>query len=348
MARPPLALGHHGSVKTTREDGRWVSSRRVRELDGVTRRIERWGTSKTAAQAALQDELRTRRGERTETLRPSSRFRDAAALWLDKIRERRADPTLDIYTHWLNKLVLPQLGELRLAECDVAQIDAFFSRLERSRRTVEQEDGSMIEKPHYAASSRRTVRSVVSGILQQAVLHRAIASDPVRELERIESPKGHGKAEPRGLTAEERRRLLVHVDTDEVSIVADLPDLIRLAIGTGLRIGELCAVRWMDINLEGITVLDEHDMRLVPVVAVRQNVYPVKGKGPAVHGGKTSMARRIVPLPEFVATRLRDRRYGDEHPDQPVFASAGRDGRPRIDGRRPSAGQSGLSGHRLI
>ncbi len=172
------------------------------------------------------------------------------------------------------------------------------------------------------------MRSIISGILQQAVLHQAIASNPVRELERIESPKGHATAKPRGLTAEERRRLLAHVDTDKVAIDADLPDLIRFAIGTGLRIGELCAVRWMDVNLDGLAVVSEHDMRLVPVVAVRQNVYPVKGKGLAVHGGKTSMALRIVPLPEFVTTRLRARRYGDEAPDQPVFASAGRDGAP--------------------
>ena len=328
MARPPLALGHHGSVKTAREDGRWVSRCRVRDLDGVTRRVERWGTSKTGAQAALQDELRTRRGQQPETLRVTSRFRDAAALWMEKIRERRADSTLDIYRHWLNKVVLPQLGELRLVECDVAQIDAFFSRLERARITVELDDGTTVEKPHYAASSRRTVRSIVSGILQQAVLHQAIASNPVRELERIESPKGHSTAKPRGLTAEERRRLLAHVDSDKVAVAADLPDIIRFAIGTGLRIGELCAVRWMDVNLEGIPVVNEHDMRLVPVVAVRQNVYPVKGKGLAIHGGKTSMALRIVPLPEFVTFRLRARRYGDEQAEQPVFASAGRDGLP--------------------
>ncbi len=59
------------------------------------------------------------------------------------------------------------------------------------------------------------------------------------------------------------------------------------------------------MNLEGIAVIDENDMRLVPVVAVRQNFYPVKGQGLSVHGGKTSMALRIVPLPEFVADRLR-------------------------------------------
>jgi integrase len=186
----------------------------------------------------------------------------------------------------------------------------------------------MIEQPKYAANSRRTIRSVVSGILQQAVLHQAIPTNPIRELERIESVKGHAPAKPRGLTPDERRRLLCHVDNDKRAVAADLPDIIRFGIGTGLRIGEICAVRWMDVNLDGLVVGDGDGMRLVPVLAVRQNVYPVAGKGLVVHGGKSPMALRIVPLPQFVVQRLRARRLGDEPPEMPVFASAGRDGRP--------------------
>ncbi len=328
MARPPLALGHHGSIKATRDDGQWVARCRVRDLDGVTRKVERWGSSRAAAQRALQDELRQRRGERTELLQPQSRFRDAAALWTAKIAERREDSTADTYRHWLDALVLPQLGALHLPECDVAHLDAFFTRLERARRTATAEDGTTTEKIRYAANTRRTIRAIVAGVMQQAVLHRAVASNPVRELERIESPKGHRKAPPRGLTPEERRRLLAFVDVDKTAGAADLPDLIRFAIGSGLRIGELCAVRWIDLNLDGIPVVTENDMRLVPVVAVRQNVYPVKGKGLSVHGGKTATALRIVPLPEFVTTRMRARRHDDDTPEWPVFAAAGRDGQP--------------------
>ncbi len=328
MARPPLALGHHGSVKVTSEGSQWVARCRIRDLDGVTRRVERWGPSRTAAQRVLQDELRQRRGERTELLRSHSRFRDAAAVWMTKVAERREDSTADTYRHWLEGLVLPQLGDLRLYECDVAQIDAFSTRLEKARRTVEHEDGSTTEQVRYAANTRRTIRAIVTGVMQQAVLHQAVAANPVRELERIESPKGHRKAPPRGLTSEERRRLLASVDSDKVALGADLPDLIRFAIGSGLRVGELCAVRWMDLNLDGIPVVTQDDMRLVPVVVVRQNVYPVKGKGLAVHGGKTATALRIVPLPELVTTRLRARRHGDENPEWPIFAAAGRDGQP--------------------
>jgi len=53
----------------------------------------------------------------------------------------------------------------------------------------------------------------------------------------------------------------------------------------------------MDLNLEGIPVVTGFAMRLVPVVAMRQNVYPVKGKGLAVHGGKTATGCESRPSP---------------------------------------------------
>ncbi len=161
----------------------------VRDLDGVTRKVERWGLSRTAAQHALQDELRQRRGERVELLRPQSMFRAAATVWGAKIAARREDSTADTYRHWLDGLVLPQLAELRLQECDVARIDAFFTRLEQARRTVVSEDGTTTDKIPYAANTRRTIRAIAGGVMQQAVLHQAVASNPVRELERTSRPR---------------------------------------------------------------------------------------------------------------------------------------------------------------
>jgi hypothetical protein len=227
---PPL--GQHGAISVTAKRGQWVARCRYRGLDGVTRHIQRAGRTRTAARLPLQEELRNLRGERVEMLQPNSRFHDATKIWLTKIKSRREDSTLDIYSHWLDKVVLPQLGELRLSECDVAQIDAFFTQLEQTRRTPSGNES----RTGYAASTRRTIRAIVSGVLQQAVLHRAIPSNPVRELERIESPKGQRSTAPRGLTADERRRLLDFVDTKPGRHYrkADLPDLIRFALGSGL------------------------------------------------------------------------------------------------------------------
>ncbi|MGH3692739.1 MAG: hypothetical protein ACRDRX_01830 [Pseudonocardiaceae bacterium] len=89
MARPPLALGKHGSIRVTREGWRWVARCRFRQLTGETVRVERWGSSKTAATNSLQDELRNRAGERTTMLSAASRFADAAEIYLVKIADRR-------------------------------------------------------------------------------------------------------------------------------------------------------------------------------------------------------------------------------------------------------------------
>jgi integrase len=324
MARPPLGLGKHGSIRVTSEGGQWVARCRFRQPNGQTVRVERWASSKTAATNNLQDELRNRAGGRTTMLSASSRFADAAEIYLIKIADRREDSTYDTYRHWMDNVVLPALGQLRIHECDVAQLDAYFTTLQQRG---------------YAANTRRTLRTIIAGTMQQAVLHKAAPSNPVRELERIGEQKGKPRAQPRALTIEERRQFLRWLDgtsndpkvahKQKVARAADLPDLIRFALGTGLRISEVCGVRICDLDLDGVPVVSGDHMRLVPIVAVRGKVGYIKGKGLVRSDtGKTSSALRVIPLPGFVTDRLRARLTGEEDPMWPVFAAAGADGRP--------------------
>jgi integrase len=329
MARPPLELGAHGEIQVTRDGSRWLARCRYRDLDGRTRQLSRWAPTKATAQKAIQDALRDRNGgPQAMALGSHSRFREASEVWFAKIQERRADSTADTYANCLKKQVLPKLGELRLIECTVARLDIYFAGLESARKMVKLRDGSYEERPAHAANTRRMIRAIVSGVMQQAVLKQVIPTNPVRELERIETSRGHKATPPRGLTVAERRRLLEFTDTDQVAVRADMPDLIRFALGSGLRVGEICAVRWMDLDLDGLRIVGPGEARRVPVVAVRQNVYPIKGKGLVVHDGKSAMALRVVPLPEFVVARLRARQDPLLDPSWPLFASAGRDGTP--------------------
>ena len=61
-------------------------------------------------------------------------------------------------------------------------------------------------------------------------------------------------------------------------------------------------MRWCDVDLEGIPVVDGDDMRLVPIVAITGNVVRYRGAGLHRHAGKTATSLRIVPLPQFVGT----------------------------------------------
>src|SRR5437764_5077616 len=136
------------------------------------------------------------------------------------------------------------------------------------------------------------------------------------------------------MTVEQVAEFLAAVDADKVSVRADLPDLLRFMLGTGVRLGEALAVRWRDVNLS------DKPMRVVDPAAGEQVVSPrsvwvngnlvyVVGKGIVRHDGKTESSVGVVGLPGFLFTLLVVRKPADATPDEPVFPGA------RLGWRRP-------------
>ena len=318
MARPPLPMGTHGSISVKQPEGgtSYVARCRFRDFDGVTRHLEYAGRSKTAARTALQDALKVRMGSPAAPLRPDHKFERAAEMWLAKLDAQvaegtRAATTADTYRQRLRSVVLPAMGQWRLQECTVPRVDTVFRQLVATQ----------------SAESRKTIRTVVSQVLRLAVQHEAIRDNPVRHLDPIE----RGSRRPRALTAEERKRFLAWMQgrsDDKVQARAqaaarrrDLPDLVTFMLGTGVRIGEALAVRWCDVDLEGVPVVEGDELRAVPIVAITGNVVRHRGKGLHRHAGKTEMALRIVPLPRFVVATLAQREV--HGPEVPIFPAAG-------------------------
>jgi integrase len=329
MARPALPLNRAGSISVAQVGPKRYRARcRYRTATGDRIQLERTGTSKTAAIRRLQEDLSNMRFEASNELRSTDTFDRAAQLWIRKFEAlvsdgRRSATTLDLYRGQLDKVVLPALGNLRLAECTVGRMDMFFAGL-ASRRT---RHGTLM-----SAKYRQSIRIVVKHVLQQAVKHGVLVANPIRDIDPIEDERR--RKQPRALTPEERRRLFAWLAaTDDDPAVAkaqaearrmDLPDLITLMIGTGLRIGEAVGLRWRDVDLEGVPMTQaDGSLTLQPILAVTGNIVRVKGQGLLRNAGKTEKALRIVPLPRFVADMLAARRTGDVEPDWPVFATIG-------------------------
>jgi len=60
MGRPPLSVGTSGSISTSPYGTGYRARTRYRDYDGVTRRVERHGRTKGAAERALRMALRDR------------------------------------------------------------------------------------------------------------------------------------------------------------------------------------------------------------------------------------------------------------------------------------------------
>lgn len=314
--RPPLGIGKAGTI-TTKEikpDGPnpWRARCNFRDYDGVTRPVERWGPTKAKAKRNLQDELDGRVSKGTGKLTENSRISDAAELYLKKIRKTCVGTTYDGYACHVRNHVVPALGQLRIPECTVSRLEDMFDDLADSG---------------LALSSRQVIRAVTGGVLQVAVRHEVLVRNPVKDMSRLsarnfdsdeddveDEDSGDGRKQPRSLTSDELVEFLALLDADRYAPQGDLPDLVRLMLGSGLRLGEALALRWKDLELA--STAEKSKLR------VTGNIVYVIGKGLLRHSGKTFKSKRTIdPLPEYLLPLLMVRRPQDSADSEPVFPS---------------------------
>lgn len=302
MARPPLPIGTYGSISTEKIGGGFRASTRFRDHDGVTRKVERNGTTPAAAKNRLREHLRDRaqQGPR-DGLNGDSRFRVAATEWIEGVdrlvvQGQRSPNTAQLYRLNLDTHVLPALAELRLREVTVPRLDRFV-------QTVQLHKGS---------ATAKIARTVVSGVLGLAVRHGAIPSNPVRDVGRIVSTPAR---QPRALTPDERHEWVARLHGDRDAVRKDLPDLCEWMLGTGVRIGEALSVSWEEVDLADGTVEIDHTL-------IR-----IKGVGLIRKTTKSSAGERTLRLPAFALSMLRRRKLaaGGRGPVFPDSAGGWRD-----------------------
>ena len=242
---------------------------------------------------AKQAELRSRlaRGER---LAPRAvRFKEAAEQWFASKRHLRPW-TRKNYRRSLDKVLLPRFGHLKLAQITPDRIAQVIRDLE--------DEG-------LAAATIDNYLKPLNGTFVYAIRHGMVTYNPVAALTPDDRPRGPRRREHRIWSPEDVQALLTACQqlAREPKSKYDYTPLIRTAIYTGLRIGELLGLRWGDVDLrEGVI-----------------NVQRQWTREGALAEPKTPQAIRRVPLaPDMVkqlsALKLRSRFSAD---DQFVFSS---------------------------
>ncbi|MPZ96439.1 MAG: hypothetical protein GEU96_16370 [Propionibacteriales bacterium] len=130
--RPPTSLGTWGTIRTKRvRDGAYRAHTRIRDKDGVTREVTATGTTTAAAERALREKLVARATPTEQAITAETTIAKLAALWLKYLRDegRIESTTINEYEGVLNRVVLPELGGLRLREVTTSRLDLFLVRL---------------------------------------------------------------------------------------------------------------------------------------------------------------------------------------------------------------------------
>lgn len=167
---------------------------------------------------------------------------DLADKWLSIKETEIAGSTLDRYRSKI-KNSLPFIGSNRLVS-SITQEDIL--NLRKELLTGFQTPGYM-HKVIRKGRSVPTVNSYISGLtslFRFALANNYIASDPTANI----TPLRKGKPEPDPLTREEFVRMI------DAFRERQIRNIWSLAVYTGMRHGEICALAWEDIDLKAGTL----------------------------------------------------------------------------------------------
>lgn len=277
MARPRTPLSSYGTIHSALvEPGKWRARTRYRFEDGKLRQVERFAQSEAKAKAKLRAALVDIQATTATDVKRETRLRDLGERFLTA-KAGRAPRTVDTYERAVRKIIVPRIGDLAVSE-------ATPDRLQRFLDAVSAEVG---------VGTAKTVRSVLSGMLGLATRADAVRANPVRELAPLEQ-KAKG-ATP--IPLDELAGILAKVRNDERARDLDLVDIVEFIAGTGVRIGEACAIAWEDVDLEDGTV------------SIRANAVRATGRGLIRQTRtKTEAGTRRIRVPGSVLGILGDRR----------------------------------------
>jgi integrase len=153
-------------------------------------------------------------------------------VWLPAKRMEVERSTFDQYVWAVRRHIVPELGSVKLADLEPDVLQAWLARLLRPV------PGS--GKAPLGSRSARLVRKVLSMGCEDAVERGVLGENPLRltkapELAEVRRP---------AWTGEESRRFFAAAAAHRLGVA------FHLALATGLRRGELLALRWSDVDVD--------------------------------------------------------------------------------------------------
>jgi integrase len=262
-------MGRRGNGEgtiTRRKDGRWEARYYAPTVNGMKRK-----TIYGKSQAEVRDMLTKALSDRIDGIvydDENMSVGEYLDVWLKgSVRGSVRQSTYDRDTNLVNNHIKPVLGGLKLKKLNSAQVQSFYrDRLDTG----------------LSASTVRKLHDILRRGLAQAVDWHLT---PRNVADVVKPPRPLAK-EMVALSADETGRLLDAAAEDR------LEALYKLAVHTGMRQGEMLALRWQDVDLENA------------VVSVRRTL--TRSGGKVTFGEpKTKKSRRSIRLTPQATEALR-------------------------------------------
>ncbi|HEV8529219.1 MAG TPA: site-specific integrase, partial [Actinomycetes bacterium] len=168
---------------------------------------------------------------------------EAVKKWMDIAELEQS--TRERYEDLIRLYINPILGDRQLARVDAELLEQFYARLMRCRELCSGGRRAKHKCRPLAPNTVRKIHFILRVTFDRAVRWRYISVNEVAMTE----PPGFVRKKPDPPSAEEAADLL-----NEASRDAEWALLLWLTMVIGWRRGEVCALRWTDVNLERRTI----------------------------------------------------------------------------------------------
>lgn len=231
---------------------------------------------------------------------------DYLRQWLDDYAKQNVSgKTFERYEQIVEKSIVPALGSLPLSKVQPLQIQNFYAQQLESGRKKRAKAKTAALEPESAEATETKAEEPPKGLQPQTVLHfhrllRKALAQAVRwnllaanPADRVEPPK----VRPQEVQPIDETRAAWLIELSE-GTRCYIP--IILAIYTGMRRGEVLALRWQDVSLEG------------GYARINRAVEQTKKRGIVFKEPKSRKGRRVVSLPAFVVEALKTHRTAQD------------------------------------
>lgn len=275
-------MPRHGERIRKRSDGRWEARYKTYDKKkGTYKYVSIYGKTYSEAKIKLREAETIQDNVSRQSTPESHNFATVADLWMKEISLRTKGATVQKYSYTLDNHILPDLGHINISEIDKELLTQYA--------TEKLSHGRKDSKGGLSASSVKGIMVIINSILRYAIDNKLCSFALPKNIKLTMQKK-----ELSVLSPAELKKLEIALSNSETPTAVG----ILISLYMGLRIGEICALRWNDIDFER------------QILLVRSTVARVKVDGESsstkliIDTPKTTSSLREIPIPDFINQSL--------------------------------------------
>lgn len=228
----------------------------------------------------------------------SETFEEWTHEWLSEMQDEVKPSTLSSYHYKLNKYIFPIIKDTSLNEISLDTGKVLLKKLQKK----------------LAKSTIQVVFRILNKCMNHAKKMGKIVSNPFSEL-RIPKSKG---SRVRALTLSEQRKVMEVASNEKRGY--GIPAL--LALHSGMRIGEIAALKWSDIDFETNLIHVSHTYQRINTIEMEKKTQLI------FTDSKTESSMRVIPIGRTLRRLLTKHRKHSK--SEFVFSTNGHPCEPRL------------------